>query len=207
MHCSIRSQGAWAAKAGTAMPRRVSDGERWTCGHWNTSLSVSGGNEGNPYQTHTRREKSKTRLERHAGLGNTESGWVSCPRSLAVVNGGVQAPQEVSPVHLPWGLRPQEEFGTFHVSFLKQSRGASPTPCHVYIWKDPQVRSQTPTFYSDRSFPLLLSRFSCVWVFKTLRAVTCQAPLSFSTNLNLWGQTNMPIEGLRNGEPECFKGP
>ena len=153
MHCSIKSQGAWAAKAGTAMPRRVSDGERWTCGHWNTSLSVSGGNEGNPYQTHTRREKSKTSLERHVGLGNTESGWVSCPRSLAVVNGGVQAPQEVSPVHLPWGLRPQEEFGTFHVSFLKQSRGASPKPCHVYIWKDPQVRSQTPTFYSDRSFP------------------------------------------------------
>ena len=153
MHCSIKSQGAWAAKAGTAMPRRVSDGERWTCGHWNTSLSVSGGNEGNPYQTHTRREKSKTSLERHVGLGNTESGWVSCPRSLAVVNGGVQAPQEVSPVHLPWGLRPQEEFGTFHVSFLKQSRGASPKPCHAYIWKDPQVRSQTPTFYSDRSFP------------------------------------------------------
>lgn len=156
MHCSIRSQGAWAAKAGTTMPRRVSDGERWTCGHWNTSLSVSGGNEETPTK-HIPEEKNPRQGERHAGLEHRE-GWVSCPRSLAVVNGGVQAPQEVSPVHLPWGLRPQEEFGTFHISFLKQSRGASPTPCHVYIWKDPQVRSQTPTFYSDRSFPLLLSR-------------------------------------------------
>ena len=56
-----------------------------------------------------------------------------------------------------------------------------------------------PLFTQTEVSPLLLSRFSFVWVFKTLWTVTCQAPLSFSTNLNLWGQTNMPIEGLRNG--------
>ena len=144
-------KGARAANAGTAMPRRVSDGERWARGHWNTSLRVSGGNEGNPYQTHARREKSKTSLERHVGLGNSESGWVSRPRSLAVANGGPGTPKGelcASGVRLETPRRVWH----IHVSFLKQSREASPKLCHAYIWKDPQVRPQTPTFYSDRSF-------------------------------------------------------
>lgn len=80
MHCSIRSQGAWAAKAGTGDAQKglwMVKGGRG--GHWNTSLSVLGEMKETPAK-HIPEEKTKTRLERHAGLGNTESGWVSCPR-------------------------------------------------------------------------------------------------------------------------------
>ena len=179
------------------MPRRVSDGERWTRGHWNTSLRVSGGNEGNPYQSHSRREKFKTSLERHVGLGNSESGWVSCPWSLVVANGGSRHPRR-------WALCIWCEAGDPKESFAHScqfSKAEEPLPSCVMHISERTHRwdLKHPLFTQTEVSPLLLSRFSCIWVFKTLWTVTCQAPLSFSTNLNLWGQTNMPIEGLRNG--------
>lgn len=147
---SIRSQGVRAANAGTEMPRRVSDGERWTRGHWNTSLRVSGGNEGNPYQSHSRREKSKTSLERHVGLGNSESGWVSCPWSLVVANGGPGTPGGelcASGVRLETPRRVSH----IHVSFLKQRSLSQAVSC-IYL-KGPTGETSNTHFLLRQKFP------------------------------------------------------
>ena len=101
-----------------------------------------------------------------------------------------------------FGVRIETPRRVWHISCqfsTTKQRRLSQAVSRVYLKGLTGETSHTHCLTQTEVPPLLLSHFSCVQVFETLWTITCQAPLNFSTHLNLWRQTHMPIEGFRNG--------